>query len=141
MATLIEAHQGTIDAHDLQDLLAWMGGPCVSIYMPTTYRFNEAQEMQTRFRQLCDEAERRLDELHLAPGQRDAMMEELRRLGSDPEFFRRQFDGLAVFRSPDRFAHYRLLRSPRQGAHVADSLPLAADPRRAGGAAVQRVGA
>jgi hypothetical protein len=125
MATLTDVHpHGTIDQRDLQELLSWNGQLCVSIYMPTTFRFNEAQEMQNRFRGLCDEAEKKLGTLDPPHGRVQTVMQELRHLQEDLEFFRNQLDGLAVFRTPERLAWFRLLRAPRQGVHVGEALNL-----------------
>lgn len=93
---------------ELKVLMQKQADSCVSIYLPTHRAVPETQQDPIRFKNLLDEAEKRL----LAAGQRspDAkkLLEPAQKLLDDAVFWRYQSDGLAVFLAPGFFRFYTL---------------------------------
>jgi hypothetical protein len=101
-------------------LLASHEPPCLSLYQPTHRAHPDKQQDPIRFRNL-------VRELELSLGQEYAGRESapiLRRfhdLAEDSNFWNHALDGIAVFATSDLFKVYRLQRSVRELAVVADS--------------------
>ena len=91
----------------LKELLEEPGGTAVSIYLPTSRSSSEAEGDRLRFRAALERAEEMAaaEENGAAPSEE---LEELRPLVRDPEFWRYQADGLAVFLAPDLQRLYRV---------------------------------
>ena len=113
---------------DLYELLEREnGGPCVSIFLPTSPKFNEADQNRIRFKDLLRQAEQSLDrnpEWRQAKGERngDGILDELHRLEEDRGFWRTHpLEGIAVFRAPGFFRVYHLLQPVPEVAAVAGS--------------------
>lgn len=92
-------------------------GPCLSLHMPTHRAGRETRQDPIRFKNLLNEAEQRLD------GEGDhakAMLEDLRKLLDDEDFWRHQSAGLAVFAKPgaNRIEHVPV--TLEEGVHVGD---------------------
>lgn len=106
----------TFRSEDLKPLLQAAGGPCVSIYVPTSRRFPEKRQDPLRYRKLVDQAAALLKSSPYA----EAMIATLRAFEQESHW-ERSLDGLAVFLSPTLAAAYRVPASVPEIAVVADS--------------------
>lgn len=93
---------------DIAPLLEPSGETCISIYIPSARAGVETLQNPVRFKNRIREAERRLGEPDVRPAEVKELLAPLKALVDDYEFWQHQGDGLAVFRSGGRFAHYRL---------------------------------
>jgi len=110
-----------IDRNYIADLLtANTGGPRVSIYMPTHRSGPETRQDPIRFRNLLDEAETELTTLGYGAEEILELLQGVRPLIQDGEFWRHQRDGLAAFIAPGFLRVERLPLSPRTTCQVAD---------------------
>jgi hypothetical protein len=108
------------DLEELRRLLAVREGPCVSLYLPTHRGRKEAREQDPiRFKNLLGQAEDLLRTGHRSTAIR-ALLEPLEAL-SERSFWAEQMGGLALFRSPNRFAYYRIPMELPELAVVADN--------------------
>jgi len=80
----------------------------VSIYLPTERKGAETQQNPIRFKNLVRAVEKQLSERGLEKPEVEALLEPLRRMVDDHEFWQHQEDGLAVFRSAEMFETYPL---------------------------------
>jgi hypothetical protein len=78
------------------------GTPSVSLFMPET-RPHDARQSQIRFKNLVAKAEDILGGMDLRPQQREALLSEARALVSNPVFWERQNESLALFSAPGLF--------------------------------------
>lgn len=92
----------------LEALLHTPDETCLSIYLPTERKGAETQQNAIRFKNLVRDAERQLEEQGLERPEVEALIEPLRRVVDDHDFWQHQEDGLAVFRSPDRLETHLL---------------------------------
>lgn len=93
---------------EMNSLIEVSSDRCVSIYMPT-HRVGDLYEDVIRFKNLLDEAERRLREMGMRLPDSESLLEPAQELLDDHlNFWRHQSDGLAVFASPGLFKSYRL---------------------------------
>lgn len=84
---------------ELQQLIAFHGGPAVSIYMPA-HRVTTANQMQEdtiRLKNLLREAETRLSQTDLRTTEARELLAPAQDLIDNVEFWRHQSDGLAIF--------------------------------------------
>jgi hypothetical protein len=84
---------------DLERLLSARGGPCVSIYLPTTPE-ERGERDRLEFRRLSEEALERLAEAPLERGALNDLRDVLDDLADDEAFWARQAHSLAVFATP-----------------------------------------
>jgi len=107
------------DIPNIQELLQEREPPCLSLYQPTHRRFPQSQQDPIRYRNLVRELQ---ESLARGSGKHvDVLLEPLRRILDDQEFWSHPRDGLAVFSSRDLFRVYRLQRPTPELAVVADS--------------------
>lgn len=95
-----------ITRRDIQELLRKAAPPCVSLFMPTQRGGGEADRI--RFRNLLDEAERRLADHGMRPPEARDFLQTGRELLADSLFWSHQCDGLALFLAPSFLRLYRL---------------------------------
>ena len=93
---------------DILSLVEPRTGPCISIYIPTERAAVETLQNPIRFKNQLREAERRLEAFSLRPPALKELLEPLRALAGDYDFWQHQADGLALFRAPDYDRHFRL---------------------------------
>ncbi len=109
--------------YDLTDLLGAKQRPCISVYEQTHKGYPGNQQDPIRFRELVDQAETALlrdySEQEVRP-----LLEPLKSLAQDHEFWKNGWEGLAAFVSPGVFRVYGLNRSVPERAIVADSFHL-----------------
>lgn len=99
----------TLSKESLRILLETQNVPCVSLFMPTDRIGVERQQDQLRIRRLIREAEDLVaDKEHLRSIQVEDLLEPLRLLVEDEQFWLHAGNGLAIFRSPEVFRSYRL---------------------------------
>ncbi|HZA20219.1 MAG TPA: hypothetical protein VE889_05125, partial [Actinomycetota bacterium] len=96
-----------VTQEDLREILADRPGPAVSIYQPT-HRGVDSEQDALRFKNLVNQAEDRLVEEGNRRAEACKLLEPVRSLLNNREFWRHQLDGLAVFSAPDFFRFYRL---------------------------------
>lgn len=101
-------------------LLAKHEPPCVSLYQPTHRSYPEKQQDPIRFRNLVKELELSLRRRY-AGQETAAILRPFHDLTENAEFWIHVLDGLAIFATSDLFKAYRLQRSVRELAIVADS--------------------
>jgi hypothetical protein len=101
-------------------LLANHEPPCLSLYQPTHRAYPDRQQNPIRFRNLIRELELALERLDFS-ARRDTLLAPFRQLAADSTFWTYPLDGLAAFGTATSFQVYRLQRSVRELAIVADS--------------------
>ena len=82
--------------------------PCVSLFLPTHRAGSEVQQDRIRLKNVIRDAHDRLVQTGVRSAEADRMLQPVRDLLDDGLFWRHQEDGLAIFRSPGLFAHYRV---------------------------------
>ncbi len=92
----------------LRELIEPVTPPCVSIYIPTHRSGAEVKQGQIRLKNLLKKAEDQLASQGLRQGEIKEMLEPVQNLCENSGFWQYQSDGLAVFRSADKFLYYRL---------------------------------
>ncbi len=104
----------------LAGLLNPTTAPAISLYQPTHRANPESLQDPIRYKNLLTRVERSLAEKY--PGREiGPLLKPLRDLQDDYQFWTHQEDGLAIFRTADTFAHYRLQRPVEELAVVAES--------------------
>ena len=94
--------------------------PCLSLYQPTHRHYPDNRQDPIRFKNLVKTLEESLRQTY--PEQEiQPLLEPLRALGEDREFWNHTLDGLAVLEAPGQFRIYRLQRPVPERAIVADS--------------------
>jgi hypothetical protein len=95
-----------LNREHLKQLLSEYAAPCLSLYQPTHRSIPERQQDPIRFKNLL----RRLGEQvqQQAPEQADQLLQPLKALLDDPEFWDHTRDGIAVFSAPGNFHAYHL---------------------------------
>ncbi len=102
----------TLTPDDARRLAAFRAPHCVSLFMPATRRATALDQDKIRFKNLADEAERRLIDRGMRSSDARDLLHPARELLHDDMFWRHQADGLALFiarglfetrRSPIRF--------------------------------------
>jgi hypothetical protein len=94
--------------------------PCLSLYQPTHRHHPENQQDPIRFRNLTSELEKRLLKL-CTKQETHAILEPLRALGQDHDFWNHTLDGLVVFGAPGFSRVYGLQRPVAELVIIADS--------------------
>lgn len=124
------------DARDCQTLLAESARPCVSLYLPTHAAGAEGQQDIPRLKNLLSKAEADLTPRLLRSSEARELLDPVRDLLADAEFWRTRSRGLAVFAAPGRFQRFRVpieldeLVVVNDRYHVKPLLPLVSDNQR-----------
>lgn len=93
---------------DVQELLQQRADPCISIYAPMQQAGKETRQNSIRIKNLLRQAEEQLTQHGLEPDTIADLLEPIRREIEDAAFLQQQNEGLAIFRSADFFAFYRV---------------------------------
>ena len=99
-------------------------GPFVSIYIPTRRAGPESRENPIRFKNLVEEAENYLIENGMRSPEARKLLNPVKNLVDDYDFWQHQSDGLAVFLAPELFRSYRLPLNFEELLVVADRFHL-----------------
>ncbi len=81
---------------------------CVSIYLPTDRAGVEVKQGAIRLKNLLKQAEQELASFGMRTPEIRKLLEPVHELAENAGFWQYQADGLAIFRSPERFGYYRL---------------------------------
>ncbi len=98
----------TLSKGTLKILMEQHPGPCISIYLPTHRAAAEMQQDRIRLKNQTRQAENLLILANLHSAEIEDLLEPIRTRADDEQFWLHPSDGLALFRSPDVFAPYRL---------------------------------
>ncbi|HUP75200.1 MAG TPA: hypothetical protein VM282_19305 [Acidimicrobiales bacterium] len=116
--------------HELGELAVVESFPCVSLYLPTHRAGADVGQDPVRLRNLLATAERELASLDTDRRDVDELLMPARNLLDDPDFWRFQADGLALFLAPGVFRLFRAVLAFDELAvvstqfHVRPLLPL-----------------
>ena len=96
--------------HHLQELIENQHRPCVSIFLPTHRAGSETRQDPIRFKNLVNQAEEQLAAGGMAATAARRLLEPARQLQaeSNPDFWRHQDDGLALFADESRMRYWRV---------------------------------
>ncbi|MFO7917405.1 MAG: hypothetical protein R6V13_04955 [Anaerolineae bacterium] len=98
----------TITTKELKTFLTREPAWHVSLFMPTHRTGRETEQGPIRFKNLLQEAEKRLLTKGVRSPQVREMLEPAQRLLREPDFWQNQSHGLAVLLTPEEFHSYRL---------------------------------
>jgi len=93
---------------ELQQLIRTVGGPCISVFMPTHRAGVQTLQDPIRLKNLLREADQSLQATGLRSSESRELLEPVRALVEDYDFWQHQSDGLAIFRSRELFRLYRV---------------------------------
>ncbi len=114
-----------LSKESLQTLMEIRDGPCISLMMPTDRTGVKGQQDQLSIRRLIREVESLViarGQLHSA--QVEHLLEPIRALVEDKQFWLHASDGLAIFRSRKEFRAYRLPSTFKEQVVVGDHFSL-----------------
>ena len=97
-----------ISRSDLRHLIDVRNDACVSLYLPTHRADTETLQDPIRLKHLLRDAEQQLERRGIEARAVRDLLDPLRELVHQYEFWQHQADGLAIFRSPDLFRSYRV---------------------------------
>ena len=105
------------------DLFATKSKPCISLYQPTFRHGPENQQNTIRFSNLMKEIEQSLNQKY-SKKEVEHLLKPLETMLADKPFWEQAGDGIAVFANCEKCIVYRLQRSVRELAVVADSFHI-----------------
>jgi hypothetical protein len=91
----------SLTREDIKTLIETQGEWCVSLFMPTVRAGAEVQQNPIRFKNLLRQAQDRMAELEMRVPDIQAVLEPAQSILDDPDLWRGNSDGLAVFAAPD----------------------------------------
>jgi hypothetical protein len=97
-----------ITKEELKELLEEQRGPVLSLYLPTQRVVVEPEENSLRLKNLLRSAENLLLEAGRRRPEVDELLDPLKRLLRDSNFWRHQLEGLALFRTSGSLTQFRL---------------------------------
>lgn len=105
---------------DLIDLADAQNTPCISLYMPIELASTSGDAARIRLKNLLRQAEKDIGEGNDAAKTLLPMIASARRLMTDPDFWRRRGEGLAIFMTGDWLRAYQLPLRFEESVTVAD---------------------
>jgi Bacterial archaeo-eukaryotic release factor family 3 len=93
---------------ELRELIQSTTEPCISIYMPAHRAGVETLQEPIRLKNLIRQLRRDLAARNIREAETQRLLQPLEQLAGDYDFWQHQSDGIAIFRSPNQFWHYRL---------------------------------
>ncbi|HEX2055068.1 MAG TPA: hypothetical protein VHF07_01165 [Nitrospiraceae bacterium] len=105
---------------ELKSVVAAGHKPAVSIYLPTHRAGPEIRQDPIRLKNLVRQAEAELIKEGTRPAEAQELLAPISQLVEDAAFWRRQEDGLAIFRSQEAFRIYRVPLAVREFVAVSD---------------------
>ncbi len=109
---------------DFRTLMEQHNDPCISMFLPIHRAGMETQQDRLRLRNHIRAAENRLLLDDLRSTQIEHLLQPMRALFEDEQFWLHPGDGLALFRSPDVFRTYWLPTSLKEQVVVTDHFYL-----------------
>lgn len=109
--------------------LAEVGGPCVTLYLPSTPFGPGTRSGPARLHHLATEAASRLQDGGAGPDETERILAPIRRIEQDDAFWQHQGQGLALFVAPQFFEGFRLAAPVSERVRVGPAfrlLPLVA---------------
>src|SRR6266480_5140620 len=97
-----------LSKNEIKRLLGKHKEACVSIFLPTSRGGVESQQDELRLKHQIRDAENRLLLENLRSTEVEKLLEPLKMLLEDGDFWLHAVDGLAIFRSSELFPYYRL---------------------------------
>jgi len=122
--------QEILTRDELAELAQMQGGPCISIYMPTSWIGADMQQNQIRFKNLLKVSSEKLSDYGIRGQDIEEMLTPGVGLQKNSPFWRQQNTGLVCFIAKNFFRFYRLplelpeLVSVRDRFHLQPILPL-----------------
>ncbi len=113
----------TLSRAEVQDLIHQATAPCVSIFMPTHAAGPDMRQNPIRFKNLIREAEERLVAMDMRPEAARQLLQPATEI-DQPDFWRHQSQGLAIFVAPDFWRYYHLPIQVEELVVVADQFQL-----------------
>lgn len=110
-----------VEATELRGLIETTSTPSVSIYLPTVRVTAQPEQNAVLLKNALGGINDRLVARGIARADAVKLLEPLRSLREDRDFWNHQLEGLALLRTPDTFERFRLPFSVRQRVVVADS--------------------
>lgn len=98
----------TFNAKEMRRLTVTQQGPCITIHMSTHAAGRDGQQDELRLKNLVGQAERELIDQGIRPSEARKLLDPVRLLPKEPEFWEKRSNGLAIFVSQDRFDRYRV---------------------------------
>jgi hypothetical protein len=93
---------------ELRELIQSTTEPCISIYMPAHRAGVETLQGPIRLKNLIRQLHRDLAARNVREAEIRSLLQPLEQLAGDYDFWQHQSDGIAIFRSPNEFWHFRL---------------------------------
>ncbi|MGH2827042.1 MAG: hypothetical protein ACRDKF_08730 [Actinomycetota bacterium] len=110
-----------VEATELKGLIETTSSPAVSIYLPTVRVTAQPEQNAVLLKNALAGIDERLIARGMSRSEALAMLEPLRLLLGDRDFWNHQQEGLALLRTPDTFERFRLPFAVGQHVVVADS--------------------
>jgi hypothetical protein len=98
----------SLSREDIQTLIETQGEWCVSLFMPTVRAGAEVQQNPIRFKNLLRQAGDRLSDLGVRVPDIEELLQPAQSILDNPDLWRGNSDGLAVFAAPDQLKYYYL---------------------------------
>jgi hypothetical protein len=92
----------------IKKLAKQTANPSISIFLPTHRAGQDTQQDPIRLKNLLRDAEQQFLNSGMGPREVTALLQPAQALLNNSDFWRHQYDGLAVFIAPDDFHSYRL---------------------------------
>jgi len=112
-----------ITKNEVKKWAAITAKPAITIYVPTQ-RAGDYEKSRIHLKNAIQEVEKELDEYDLKPPRQKALLDPIRELLEDTDFWANQSDTLLLLRSEDDFEQYRLPVVIDQMVQVADTFYL-----------------
>jgi Bacterial archaeo-eukaryotic release factor family 3 len=110
-----------VEATELKGLIETTSSPAVSIYLPTVRVTAQPEQNAVLLKNALGGIDERLVARGMSRSEVVRLLEPLRSLLGDRDFWNHQLEGLALLRAPDTFERFRLPFSVRPRVIVADS--------------------
>lgn len=110
-----------VEATELKGLIETTSSPAVSIYLPTVRVTAQPEQNAVLLKNALGGIDERLVARGMTRPEAAGLLEPLRSLLADRDFWNHQLEGLALLRTPDTFERFKLPFSVREQVVVADS--------------------
>ncbi len=118
--TLLDKQMDHFTKQSLNELVASVTGPCISIYMPTERKGAETQQGPIRLKNLLTQVTEELAAMDMRTPDIQDLLAPIHALSGGNQFWQYQSDGLAILLAPDLLATYRVPLPFKETAIVND---------------------